>query len=705
MIANRRKLNINQIKIFMKKYLLSLVAVLGFGCFASHAEDTTITATQVVNNATADTDLEGKTWTAGSYEFTFAKNNGTTAPKYYLNGTDVRMYAKNTMVVKGTGMTKLVFTLSNTAQLGEVKARVGTMTPNITTESGKTSTYTWTGTAVNEITFTVGDKATLATDENKKEKNGQFRWNQVVISGEKDETISQSPVISPASGSIVDPQNGLTVTITAAAGAKIYYTTDGNDPTTSSDEYVNEIVLMHAATVKAIAVEEGKKASPVVTAVYKEPAATVANIKAFIDKADTENVVVISGPVVVSGEFTYSSGQSLYVQDETGYLLIFDKNKKLPAYEVGDRISNFAGTYSVYNQAAQMVPDVATFGAGVAGDAPEAKVITVTEPTLEQQNMYVKLVNVGIETSATNEKDHYAVVGNDKILLFNRFSINFPADATEGYDVYGYVGAYFPKEGDPTIQIFPAVISETGKEPEKFEAATIAEFLEKAKDDATNVWTITGDVKTVYQNGSNLYVQDVEAPYTGMLVFGTLGHEYEAGTLLKGIKGKWTNYYSTIEFTATASSFTEGVKGSEPVYTVMDVENVTADNQNLYVEFEKVKVSGYDATTKTFTLTDVKDATFQGYNKWDKSITVPADDKEYNVFGFISYYQAKGDSAPKLQFYPISFVDAAGVEGVALDKNVPAEYYTIDGVRVAQPENGIYIVRQGDKVYKMIIRK
>lgn len=686
----------------MKKFLLTLAAVVGFG-FVSQAADVTITAAQIAGGATENTPLvvsknEGKSWTAQGYTFTFNANGNGTVPQYYVTGSgDIRMYATQSVAIKGPKMTKMVFSLSDTKRAADVTASTGTMDYDVANK-----VYTWTGDAT-EVTLTV--PSTSNANAGEPDKPAQFRWSQVIISGDGQATPqSAAPVFTPESGTLI-PDGGLTVSIKAAEGAKIYYTTDGQDPTTDSDEYVNEIVLMHTTTVKAIAVETGKEASSVVTAVYKEPAATVANIKAFIDKADTDNVVVISGPVVVSGEFTYGSGQSLYVQDETGYLLIFDKTKKLPAYEVGDRISNFAGTYSVYNQAPQMVPDVATFGTATAGEAPQPKVITVTEPTLEQQNMYVKLVNVGIETSTTNDKDHYAVAGNDKILLYNRFAITFPTDAAEGYDVYGYVGAYFPKEGDPTIQIFPAVISETGKEPEKFEAATIAEFLEKAKDDTTNVWIITGDVKTVYQNGSNLYVQDVEAPYTGMLVYGQLGHEYEAGTLLKGIKGKWTNHYSTIEFTATASSFTEGVKGSEPVYTVMDVENVTADNQNLYVEFEKVKVSGYDATTKTFTLTDVKDATFQGYNKWDKTITVPADDKEYNVFGFISYYQAKGEDAPKLQFYPISFVDAAGVEGVAFDKNVPAEYYTIDGVRVAQPENGIYIVRQGDKVYKMIIRK
>ncbi len=676
----------------MKKFLLSLAAVVGFGCFAMQAEETTLTATQIVGNATSNTPLEGETWAAGSYEFVFSKNGGATEPQYYTNGTDIRMYAKNTMVIKGTGMTKMEFTLSDVKRACDVTASVGSMSYDV---AGKL--YTWTGSA-DEVTFTVPDQSNAqATEAN---KPAQFRWNKVVITGEKDESYSESPVISPESGTLIDPENGITVTITAAAGAKIYYTTDGTEPTTESDEYVNEFVLMHAATVKAIAVEEGKKPSPVVTVVYKEPAASVANIKAFLEKADTENIVVITGPVVVSGEFTYSSGQSLYVQDETGYLLIFDKNKKIPSYNPGDRISNIGGTYSFYNNAGQMVPDVASFGAGVAGDVPEAKQVVIADLTADMGNEYVKLSNVGVKVSTENEKDHYAVSGSDEVLLYNRFGITFPEDATEGYDVYGYMASY-----NGTVQIYPSVISEAGKEPEKYEAETIADFLEKAKDDATNVWTITGTVKTVYQNGNNLYVQDVEAPYTGMLVYGTLGHTYAPGTLLTGIKGKWTNYYSTIEFTATASSFTEGEQGSAPVCTEMDMADVTAENQNLYVEFKEVTISDYDETAKTFNMEDAKNDTFQGYNKWNQTITIPSDDKTYNVFGFISYYQAKGDDAPKLQFYPIEIVDAAGVEGVSIDKNAPAEYYTIDGLRVSEPANGIYIVRQGEKVYKVIVRK
>ena len=47
----------------------------------------------------------------------------------------------------------------------------------------------------------------------------------------------------------------------------------------------------------------------------------------------------------------------------------------------------------------------------------------------------------------------------------------------------------------------------------------------------------------------------------------------------------------------------------------------------------------------------------------------------------------------------------AGVQGVAIDDaNAPVEYFNLQGVRVSNPENGLYIRRQGNKVEKIIIR-
>ena len=45
-----------------------------------------------------------------------------------------------------------------------------------------------------------------------------------------------------------------------------------------------------------------------------------------------------------------------------------------------------------------------------------------------------------------------------------------------------------------------------------------------------------------------------------------------------------------------------------------------------------------------------------------------------------------------------------GVEDVTVDENAPVEYYNLQGVRVANPENGIYIRRQGSKVSKVLVK-
>lgn len=43
----------------------------------------------------------------------------------------------------------------------------------------------------------------------------------------------------------------------------------------------------------------------------------------------------------------------------------------------------------------------------------------------------------------------------------------------------------------------------------------------------------------------------------------------------------------------------------------------------------------------------------------------------------------------------------AGVNGVSVDQNGPVEYYNLQGIRVANPEHGLYIRRQGNKTPKV----
>ena len=52
----------------------------------------------------------------------------------------------------------------------------------------------------------------------------------------------------------------------------------------------------------------------------------------------------------------------------------------------------------------------------------------------------------------------------------------------------------------------------------------------------------------------------------------------------------------------------------------------------------------------------------------------------------------------------IRFKDASGVEGIEIDETVAAVYYNLQGVEVANPQNGLYIVKRGNKVSKQLIK-
>ena len=61
------------------------------------------------------------------------------------------------------------------------------------------------------------------------------------------------------------------------------------------------------------------------------------------------------------------------------------------------------------------------------------------------------------------------------------------------------------------------------------------------------------------------------------------------------------------------------------------------------------------------------------------------------------YFTAKDGDAP--DWWPSS-----GVASIATDNNVAPKYFNLQGVQVANPENGLYIVVKGDKTSKVLVK-
>ncbi len=118
--------------------------------------------------------------TVGGYTLTTDMNGGATAPSVntYNGAGTLRLYADNTLTIKGAAMSKIVFTL-NTATGSK---RYTTLTPStgsiVPAQASGDTSITWDGNT-GEVKFTVGHDATLGSDG--ASKRGQVHISSIEI--------------------------------------------------------------------------------------------------------------------------------------------------------------------------------------------------------------------------------------------------------------------------------------------------------------------------------------------------------------------------------------------------------------------------------------------------------------------------------------------------------------------------------------------
>ena len=66
-------------------------------------------------------------------------------------------------------------------------------------------------------------------------------------------------------------------------------------------------------------------------------------------------------------------------------------------------------------------------------------------------------------------------------------------------------------------------------------------------------------------------------------------------------------------------------------------------------------------------------------------------------------YQYYCNTVASMYTFEIPADYATAIESVAVDANAPVEYYNLQGVKVANPENGLFIKKQGNKATKVIL--
>ena len=258
--------------------------------------------------------------------------------------------------------------------------------------------------------------------------------------------VVAAPTFTPAAGEYL---NSVTVTLAAAEGMAIRYTTDGSNPAENGVAYTEPIELTTTTTLKAIAVS-GDIESAVVSATYE-----ILNPIVFTSIADFKANAVTNTLYHINTDltFVYRDGRYMFVQDETGGLLIYDNSNPIitTEYEEGDVIPNgVIGKLTVYSGLTEIVPEfnMAEATSNVGAIAP---MVVTAEQIIDNYALYesklVRIENVIFNAEhqfSTSRSTSAAFQQNGNTMsIYNRFrTLDLAIEEGDFGDVVGFASIY-----------------------------------------------------------------------------------------------------------------------------------------------------------------------------------------------------------------------------------------------------------------------
>lgn len=336
-----------------------------------------------------------------------------------LGRTDnYRFYKNSTLEISSTvgNIVKVVFTC--TAE-GTKKYGPGCFAdPSTGSYSYEGKTGTWTGSAPS-FTLTAS--------------SAQVQAKTIEVTYSTSEAGLAAPVISGTN----DFTETSTITITAAEGATVYYTINGQDPDDREGlKYTDPFTIDATTTVKAIAYKGGKQSSIAEKTFTKLVTSNAADIAAFNKLADNTPAVLTLNNAKVLYSWTSDKGNnSTYIRDASGALCLFNVGLDLKAGQVlnGTVDLTKATNYGIAEGKKNDKTSKTTFTA-VDGDDPVATEIKPADAAAHLSDL-VQFSNVNIVDDGGY---FYIVDGDNKVQVFNGFYIkNYTVAAAKGVDVKG----------------------------------------------------------------------------------------------------------------------------------------------------------------------------------------------------------------------------------------------------------------------------
>lgn len=429
----------------MKKLLLMFVmALVGLVAFA---QDPIVSITTVVANQKSGVSSYTASWTLGAPESSetwtvenFNNNNSNESWNCMRCGkrnntsvatitTDFAISASvNKVVVNMIPFIKTIDKDKLTALKLEISSTNDFTAPETTIAAENYMTATQK--TEEDVTFTIPEPAAnkyyrlvfecASTAAN----NGFVQVNSISYYGDAD------PTAGPAAPVVKMGANN-TVEISAADGAQIYYTTNGDDPTAETGTlYTGAFTISNATVVKAIAVVDGKSSS---VATFNAYLNTLSSLEELIDLGDLTHSLTVQAPMTI----VYHNGRYMYVAQDNIFLLLYGVSSD-DTYANGAQLDAVTGSYTLYKDVIPEMTNV-TLGNVTEGGTPvDPTAITIAEVNsygTALMNYFVKLEGVAI--NLTNTK---LTQDGNELTYYNQFGLTLP-EATDGktYNVEGFM--------------------------------------------------------------------------------------------------------------------------------------------------------------------------------------------------------------------------------------------------------------------------
>lgn len=566
--------------------------------------------------------------------------------------------------------------------------------------------------------------------------NGWLAVNTINFYGQLSADAVAAPTIS------CDDNNMVTIT-SSDADASIYYTTNGDTPTASSTKYTAPFSITEDTTIKAIATK-----GTVTSAVNTFNAVYVATYANFADMKDggVDKVSKVTNLKVV-----YQNGQNLYLYDETNNGMLYFGN--YASFAAGTTFTAVKGTYTLYGTGTNKTPEVtnATFVGQAEGTPVEPEELTAEEASADKQYKYVIMTDVAINNLSGKNFVFTDATGN--IAGYNTFNLPEVAVGT-GYTVVGIVDVY---NGNPQIipvSVTGGVVTEVVADP----VITPAAGYVKAGTEVTITCETEG--AKIYYTTDNVNPTAESTEYNGVF-------ELTASCTVKAIAIK-ENCVNSKVVSAKYELLAEGEDYATFDFTSLEnvakiTDNTTLQPGNSTENKDGNNVSGIEFVNGPMTLTIAKEegsepkwwknnnGTYElrAYNK--NVITVKANQNGYKLVKVIftgntvnktvaasvgtysngvwgapqeATQNSDGNSivtlltltpAATLNVNNIHIIYAedpdattSAIDSIIVDddEDAPVEYFNIQGVRVNADRlvPGLYIVRQGSKTFKVIVK-